>query len=76
MRAPHVASLFLLPPPPSSSAEAAAALFFFSSLTSSQPLSQPRNSSCVTCGLPGAACAGHFGHIELAVPVYNPLVFG
>ena len=32
--------------------------------------------SCVTCGLPGAACAGHFGHIELAVPVYNPLVFG
>jgi hypothetical protein len=31
---------------------------------------------CVTCGLSGAACAGHFGHIELAVPVYNPLVFG
>lgn len=34
------------------------------------------SNSCVTCGLPGAACAGHFGHIELAVPVYNPLVFG
>jgi len=21
------------------------------------------------------ACPGHFGHVELAVPVYNPLVF-
>ena len=21
-------------------------------------------------------CPGHFGHIELAVPVYNPLTFG
>ncbi len=31
---------------------------------------------CGTCGLGGAACAGHFGHVQLAVPVYNPLVFG
>jgi len=31
---------------------------------------------CSTCGLGGAACAGHFGHVQLAVPVYNPLVFG
>ena len=66
------------------SAEAAAALFLRSSPSSRHSTSQPplttspkkKNSSCVTCGLPGAACAGHFGHIELAVPVYNPLVFG
>lgn len=31
---------------------------------------------CATCGLPGAACPGHFGHVELPVPVYNPLLFG
>ena len=31
---------------------------------------------CGTCGLRYRACPGHFGHIELAVPVYNPLVFG
>jgi len=30
---------------------------------------------CGTCGLKYRACPGHFGHIELAVPVYNPLVF-
>ncbi|KFM27291.1 DNA-directed RNA polymerase I subunit rpa1 [Auxenochlorella protothecoides] len=30
---------------------------------------------CTTCGLT-ADCPGHFGHVELAVPVYNPLVFG
>ena len=31
---------------------------------------------CTTCGLLYTHCPGHFGHIELAVPVYNPLVFG
>ena len=31
---------------------------------------------CSTCGLLYTHCPGHFGHIELAVPVYNPLVFG
>ena len=31
---------------------------------------------CGTCGRGGAACSGHFGHVDLAVPVYNPLVFG
>jgi hypothetical protein len=30
---------------------------------------------CGTCGLKYRACPGHFGHIELSVPVYNPLVF-
>lgn len=29
---------------------------------------------CVTCGMPPARCAGHFGHIELPVPVFSPLV--
>ncbi|KAL4436828.1 hypothetical protein ABPG75_003967 [Micractinium tetrahymenae] len=30
---------------------------------------------CATCGLSSYECPGHFGHIELAVPLYNPLVF-
>ena len=30
---------------------------------------------CSTCKQGYMACPGHFGHIELAVPVYNPLVF-
>jgi len=31
-------------------------------------------SSCVTCGHNSNMCAGHFGHIELAVILYNPLM--
>ncbi|KAL6046323.1 DNA-directed RNA polymerase subunit [Balamuthia mandrillaris] len=31
--------------------------------------------SCVTCGLSERDCPGHMGHIELAVPVYNPILF-
>ncbi|KAF6245033.1 hypothetical protein COO60DRAFT_1650460 [Scenedesmus sp. NREL 46B-D3] len=34
------------------------------------------NGRCATCGLGHAECPGHFGHIELPVVVYNPLVFG
>ena len=30
---------------------------------------------CATCGLTAFECPGHFGHIELSVPLYNPLVF-
>jgi DNA-directed RNA polymerase I subunit RPA1 len=30
---------------------------------------------CPTCTLPFAECPGHLGHIELAVPVYNPSLF-
>ena len=30
--------------------------------------------SCVTCALPPITCSGHFGHVELAVPVYHPLL--
>ncbi|EFN55686.1 hypothetical protein CHLNCDRAFT_133943 [Chlorella variabilis] len=30
---------------------------------------------CATCGLSSFECPGHFGHIQLAVPLYNPLVF-
>eukprot|EP00898_Chlorokybus_atmophyticus_P009008 jgi/Chlat1/9108/Chrsp97S08381 len=37
------------------------------------PLDQ--NSRCTTCRLRYAHCPGHFGHIELAAPVYHPLVF-
>jgi DNA-directed RNA polymerase II subunit RPB1 len=31
-----------------------------------------RGTSCETCGEGQAECPGHFGHIELAVPVYHP----
>jgi DNA-directed RNA polymerase I subunit RPA1 len=32
--------------------------------------------ACATCRLGYAHCPGHFGHIELPLPVYNPLTFG
>jgi len=31
--------------------------------------------SCATCGQASAACPGHFGHVELPVPVFHPLLF-
>ncbi|KAI8617863.1 hypothetical protein BC830DRAFT_1166671 [Chytriomyces sp. MP71] len=31
--------------------------------------------SCGTCGQSSAACPGHFGHIELLTPCYNPVTF-
>mmetsp|Transcript_27715 Transcript_27715/g.66796 ORF Transcript_27715/g.66796 Transcript_27715/m.66796 type:complete len:1765 (-) Transcript_27715:143-5437(-) len=31
---------------------------------------------CVTCCQRHQFCPGHFGHIELCVPVYHPLLFG
>jgi DNA-directed RNA polymerase I subunit RPA1 len=34
-----------------------------------------RDGSCTTCARSGEQCPGHFGHIELAVPVYHPLLF-
>ena len=30
---------------------------------------------CKTCGLNSYECPGHFGHVEVSVPLYNPLVF-
>lgn len=30
---------------------------------------------CQTCGLGFFQCPGHFGHVDLAVPVYAPLTF-
>jgi DNA-directed RNA polymerase I subunit RPA1 len=30
---------------------------------------------CASCGLNNFECPGHFGHIEVSVPLYNPLVF-
>ncbi|CAD1810725.1 RNA polymerase Rpb1, domain 5 family protein [Candida parapsilosis] len=30
---------------------------------------------CTTCGLDEKFCPGHMGHIELPVPVYNPMFF-
>jgi DNA-directed RNA polymerase beta' subunit len=36
----------------------------------------PSMCSCTTCNLGAAHCPGHFGHIELPLPVYNPLIFG
>lgn len=34
-----------------------------------------KNARCTTCGLGSFQCPGHFGHIELSVPVYAPLTF-
>ncbi|KAI8915720.1 hypothetical protein EDD86DRAFT_185781 [Gorgonomyces haynaldii] len=34
-----------------------------------------KHGKCQTCHLQYAHCPGHFGHIELSMPVYNPLTF-
>ena len=34
-----------------------------------------RMTTCVTCGYEVSSCPGHPGHIELAVPLYNPFTF-
>ncbi|CAJ0587266.1 unnamed protein product, partial [Mesorhabditis spiculigera] len=34
-----------------------------------------RFDACATCGLGELHCPGHVGHIELTVPVFNPLLF-
>jgi len=39
------------------------------------PLSKDQGSPCKTCSMTARDCPGHFGHIELAVPVYHPLLF-
>jgi len=31
-----------------------------------------RNFQCATCGMGPQDCQGHFGHIELAMPVFHP----
>lgn len=31
---------------------------------------------CTTCELGASQCPGHLGHIELPLPVYNPMIFG
>ena len=36
--------------------------------------SERRDGKCPTCGFDYVTCPGHLGHVELAVPVYNPLV--
>lgn len=33
------------------------------------------NDACVTCGLSGVHCPGHYGHLTLPVLVYNPALF-
>lgn len=32
--------------------------------------------TCKSCGQQALHCPGHYGHIELARPIYNPLLFG
>jgi DNA-directed RNA polymerase beta' subunit len=39
------------------------------------PTSSYDNSCCVTCGQVQSLCPGHFGHVELCVPVMHPLFF-
>ena len=33
-----------------------------------------RNSTCVVCHQNNENCTGHFGHIELSIPIYNPFL--
>jgi DNA-directed RNA polymerase beta' subunit len=33
-----------------------------------------QSANCTLCGLDNENCPGHFGHVELAVPVYNPFL--
>lgn len=33
-----------------------------------------RNDFCKTCGLTDSECLGHFGHIQLPLPVFNPFL--
>jgi DNA-directed RNA polymerase I subunit RPA1 len=40
------------------------------------PTTKDSDPVCCTCALSATACPGHFGHIELAVPVYHPLLMG
>lgn len=35
-----------------------------------------KDGRCGTCGLGSFQCPGHFGHLELPVPVYCPMTFG
>ena len=34
-----------------------------------------RQGRCATCSLSSKDCPGHLGHMELPIPVYNPLLF-
>lgn len=34
-----------------------------------------RSGLCKSCGLDEKSCPGHFGHIDLIMPVYNPITF-
>jgi DNA-directed RNA polymerase I subunit RPA1 len=34
-----------------------------------------KNDICLTCGLDYLSCPGHFGHINLVLPVFNPVFF-
>ncbi|KAH3766657.1 RNA polymerase I, largest subunit [Pelomyxa schiedti] len=36
---------------------------------------QDHSSPCATCGLLSRFCPGHYGHIELAEPLYNPILY-
>ena len=34
-----------------------------------------RDDVCTTCGQNSVFCPGHMGHIELPLPVFNPIYF-
>lgn len=33
-----------------------------------------RNDFCKTCGLTDSTCMGHYGHVQLPLPVFNPFL--
>jgi DNA-directed RNA polymerase I subunit RPA1 len=34
-----------------------------------------KNDICLTCSLDYISCPGHFGHVKLILPVFNPVFF-
>ena len=34
-----------------------------------------KNDICLTCSLDYISCPGHFGHVKLVLPVFNPVFF-
>lgn len=39
------------------------------------PMSTRERDVCETCGQDGFNCRGHCGHIEIPLPIYNPIFY-
>nr|AOE43236.1 RNA polymerase I [Rostrostelium ellipticum] len=55
--------------------EVSNASFTYLTATEIRAISHKLVTECVTCHLHPLDCPGHYGHIELAIPSYNPVMF-